>query len=54
MCIRDSSGTVKCEAAGVVHTASAGMATFIPAGETHSSFNDGAAEAALVWMLVEK
>lgn len=48
------SGTVKCEAGGVVHTASAGMATFIPAGETHSSFNDGAAEAALVWMLVEK
>ena len=48
------SGTVKCEAGGVVHTASAGMATFIPAGETHSSFNDGAAEAALGWMLVEK
>ena len=38
------SGTVKCEAGGVVHTASAGMATFIPAGETHSSFNDGGDE----------
>lgn len=32
----------------------AGGASFIPAGQRHSSRNDGPEEAELIWALVEK
>lgn len=48
------SGTVKCECDGVVHEMSAGEAGYIPAGEVHASRNDSGADAALVWMLIER
>lgn len=48
------SGKVKCECKGVENELCAGEASFIPAGETHSSKNDSDEEATLVWMLIEK
>ena len=48
------SGTVKCKIGGEIFTATAGCATFIPAGEEHISYNDGTEECRLVWMLVDK
>lgn len=48
------SGKVVCKSNGTEQEASAGMATFIPAGETHESFNCSEEDATLVWMLVEK
>jgi quercetin dioxygenase-like cupin family protein len=48
------SGTVKSRIGGEVFAASAGAATFIPAGEEHISFNDGEEECRVVWMLVDK
>ena len=48
------SGSVKIKIGDKVNTAEAGCATFIPAGEEHISYNDGAEECRLVWMLVKK
>ncbi|GHU49322.1 hypothetical protein FACS1894127_2280 [Clostridia bacterium] len=47
-------GTIKALIGGEVFAASAGSATFIPAGEEHISFNDEAEECRVVWMLVDK
>lgn len=49
------SGSVSCETEedGVLHM-TAGGASFIPAGQRHSSRNDGPGEAELIWALVEK
>lgn len=49
------SGNVSCETEedGVLHMC-AGGASFIPAGQRHSSRNDGPGEATLIWALVEK
>lgn len=49
------SGEVKCKTEdGVVSTMTAGCSGFIPAGQSHSSFNDSDADCVLVWMLVGK
>lgn len=49
------SGEVKCKTKeGVVSTMTAGCSGFIPAGQSHSSFNDSDADCVLVWMLVGK
>jgi mannose-6-phosphate isomerase-like protein (cupin superfamily) len=48
------SGTVKAKIGDRVFEARAPSATFIPAGEEHVSFNDGAEECRVVWMLVER
>lgn len=48
------SGKVKCECSGVINELCAGEASFIPAGEIHSSMNDSQEEVTLVWMLIEK
>jgi quercetin dioxygenase-like cupin family protein len=47
------SGAVKSKIGGKVYTASAGSATYIPAGEEHVSYNDGMEECRLVWLLVD-
>ena len=49
------SGSVSCETEedGVLHM-TAGGASLIPAGQRHSSRNDGPGEAELIWALVEK
>lgn len=47
-------GTVKCQVGDKVNILSAGCGTFIPAGEVHSSFNDGDEDCHVVWMLVDK
>lgn len=49
------SGSVSCETEedGVLHM-TAGGASYIPAGQRHSSRNDGPDEAELIWALVEK
>lgn len=48
------SGKVKCECNGKSNELCAGEASFIPAGEVHSSMNDSDEDATLVWMLIEK
>ena len=48
------SGRMKCESNGVVNEFEAGEASFIPAGETHSSRNDSGEEATVLWLLIEK
>ena len=48
------SGTIKARLGGEVIEATAGSATFIPAGQEHASFNDGTEDCHLVWMLVER
>ena len=49
------SGEVKCKTEdGVVSTMTAGCSGFIPAGQSHSSFNESDADCVLVWMLVGK
>ena len=49
------SGSVSCETEedGVLRLGPGG-ASFIPAGQRHSSRNDGPGEAELIWALVEK
>ena len=47
-------GCMTCESAGVVHRMHAGEASFIPAGEEHTSRNEPDEEAVVVWMLVER
>ena len=48
-------GSVSCETEedGLL-SMTAGGASFIPAGQRHSSRNDGPEEAELIWALVEK
>ncbi|MDR2631664.1 MAG: cupin domain-containing protein [Spirochaetaceae bacterium] len=46
------SGTAKAKIGGRIFEAAAGSATFIPAGEEHLSFNDGAEECRVLWILV--
>lgn len=48
------SGKIKCQIGSQTFAAPAGSATFIPAGEEHSSINDGEDDAEVVWMLIEK
>lgn len=48
------SGRVKCESNGTLNEMCAGEASYIPAGEVHSSMNDSDEDATLVWMLIEK
>lgn len=48
------SGRMKCISNGVVNEFEAGEASFIPAGEVHSSRNDSDQEATVLWVLVEK
>lgn len=48
------SGRIKAKIGDRVFEAGAGSATFIPAGEEHISFNDGAEECRVVWILVER
>lgn len=45
-------GSIKIVSGGREHRLSAGQACFIPAGEAHSSFNDGNVECELVWVMV--
>lgn len=47
-------GSVKCEIGGIISEMNEGMASFIPAGEEHRSFNDSHKECKLVWILIEK
>ncbi|MDR3164949.1 MAG: cupin domain-containing protein [Synergistaceae bacterium] len=47
------SGTLKSRVRGEIFEAKEGTATFIPVGEEHVSFNDGAEECRLVWLLVD-
>jgi mannose-6-phosphate isomerase-like protein (cupin superfamily) len=48
------SGTVKAKIGDRIFEAGAGSATFIPAGEEHISFNDGAEECRVLWLLIER
>lgn len=48
------SGEIKCKIGDRVITAKEGCATFIPAGEEHSSINDSDRDVEVVWMLIEK
>ncbi len=48
------SGNVKCKVGDQIFAMREGSASFIPAGEEHSSINDSNSNAEVVWMLIEK
>ncbi|MEA4900295.1 cupin domain-containing protein [Desulfitobacterium sp.] len=48
------SGNIKCKIGDQIFSAQEGSATFIPAGEEHSSINDSDGNAEVVWMLIEQ
>lgn len=48
------SGNIKCKVGDQIFSAKAGSATFIPAGEEHSTINDSDGNVEVVWMLIEK
>lgn len=47
-------GTIKCKIEDQIFLVQEGSATFIPAGEEHSTINDSDSNAEVVWMLVEQ
>lgn len=48
------SGSIKCKVGDQVFSLKEGSASFIPAGEVHSSINDSDGDAEVIWMLIEK
>lgn len=48
------SGNIKCKIGDQIFSVEEGSATFIPAGEEHSTVNDSDSNAEVVWMLIEK
>ena len=48
------SGNIKCKIGDQIVSAQEGSATFIPAGQEHSSINDSDSSTEVVWMLIEK